>query len=1218
MIFTLFANNSYLCKKELFKMEPLSQTLKAGIEKGIIELTDDRSRINYIYLNKSRSFTDPEEKVQAETYISLIITYNYPIQRIDLFVKVPIGSEIREADIVVYADDAKLQPYIIVECKKNEISEAEFKKAVDQCFSYAWGMAGTTKYVYVTSGLKNEFYRVNKDKKTHETITSIPFFGKDIPLYKYAKGGRQKNEPAGDDPIKQQYFDLESITEADLTHAFQLAHQALWAGGQLNPSEAFDELDKLIFCKISDERKLRKPGEPYDFQIIDFITTEDVDKEQKITNNLYKRITAIYEEGRKKDKEVFRDDIRLTPQRVRTIVGYLQDINLSETDLDCKGRAFETFMGSYFRGDFGQFFTPRNVVKFIVDSLPINHESKVLDSSCGSGGFLLYALDKVRKQALEYYPDPNSGNNQRLWHDFAEKKLFGMEINEQIARSAKMNMILHDDGHTNVISTDGLLKSDVIIKNSGNNGFEYGTFDFIITNPPFGSIVKMQESSYLHQYDFGNKDVSWLDVKNSAVQNRDSQSTEILFIEQDFRFLTDGGFLAIVIPDGILTNSSLQYVRDKIMSWFRIVAVVSLPQTAFAANGAGVKSSVLFLRKLPEKERIDYRDKILKLQALIKKENDYLNTVAKWDKEKKETIKSHNGFENKTGLTNKKEIEKTDDFKNWKKSVNDLYAQKLSELQDKMNDILAEREKEELINYKIFMAIADEIGYDATGKKTANNDLDIIAPKLEAFINSIIEDKDSLFFLNDDVDKNKIFLIGRNEFEGRWDPTFSVYKRKTEKYEYPLVLLKNLITKNPQYGTAESGIERKSEKEPRYIRITDIDELGNLIDGLGATASNIEEQYFLQENDLLFARSGATVGKAYLHKTLPYVCFFAGYMIRIVVDQNKILPEYLFIYTQLKPYKDWVKAIQRAAAQPNINAEEYKSLPIPLPPMPIQHQIVELYNTALNNRKKKLAAAAAKLASIDSYLLGELGITLPEDNKEYIEDRMFFVDFKDVMGNRIDPYFHKPYFHKAFGSLNGKYKLYSVKSISKLITSGITPLSKGDAYTTSEYGIAFIRSGDIDISGNIDFDNILYIKKEIHNTLMRSSQVIKNDIMIAIVGATIGRIGIYNSEREANINQAIALVRLKDGFVPNYIKEVLQSSIGLLNLEKLKRPVARANVNLDEVGSIIIPVPPLDKQREIAAKITAIRFVAKQMELEAEEILKQAREEVEKMILGKS
>lgn len=1186
----------------------LSPTIQAGIKKGIIELSEDGSRINYIYLNKSRSFTDPEEKVQAETYISLIVTYNYPKERIDMFVKVQMGSETREADIVVYADDAKTQPYIIVECKKNEISEAEFKKAVEQGFSYAYALAGTIKFVYVTSGLKSEFYKVDKDKKSRETITSIPFYGKEIPLFKYVKGGRQENEDPGDDAIKQQYFDLKIITESDLTHAFQQAHQALWAGGQLNPSEAFDELDKLIFCKIWDERKPRKNGEPYDFQIIDIITTEG-DKEQKITLNLYKRILALYEEGRKKDKEVFRDDIRLTPQRVRIIVGYLQEINLSKTDLDSKGRAFETFMGSYFRGDFGQFFTPRNVVKFIVDCLPIKNDSKVLDSSCGSGGFLLYALDKVRKQASEYF-DANTVEHFRYWHEFAEQKLFGMEINEQIARSAKMNMIIHDDGHTNVISSDGLLHSETIIKNSGNQGFEYGSFDFIITNPPFGSMVKQTESAYLHQYKLGLKEKGWLSTdKNKAPTNRDSQSTEVLFIEQDFKFLTDGGFLAIVIPDGILTNSSLQYVRDEIMKNFRIVAVVSLPQTAFAANGAGVKSSVLFLRKLSAQQRSDFQSKILKLQSDIKRENNYLNTVSAWEQEKKDIIKKHIGFENTTCYTDRKDIEKTDEFKNWKRSIIDSFNAKIADLQDKLNDILFEREKSELINYQIFMAMAEQIGYDATGKTIAQNDLNEIAPELEKFINSIIKNEE-IFFLNND----KFFLINRNELEGRWDPVFTIYNKHVKnEFEYPLVQLKDVLIKSPQYGTAESGIERKTKTEPRYIRITDIDELGNLIDGLGATAENFEEQFILNKGDILFARSGATVGKTYLHKSLPYQCFFAGYMIRIVVNKTKILPEYLFVYTQLQPYKDWVKAIQRAAAQPNINAEEYKSLPLALPPLRIQQQIVDKYNTALKFRRSKLALSKQKLASIDDYLLNELGITLPNEE----EKKMFFVDYKEVIDNRWDPYFHKPYFSSAFANLRGKYDLFTIKQISLLITSGITPLSGSDAYTNSNEGIAFIRSGDIDINGNIDFDNLLYIKSYIHNSIMKSSQVRKNDIMIAIVGATIGRIGIYYSNEPANINQAIALVRLKENYLPDYIKEVLQSSIGQLNLDKMKRPVARANINLDEIGQIILPIPPFDKQQEIADHITAIRAEAKALEKQAEEILAKAREEVEKMILGK-
>lgn len=463
------------------------------------------------------------------------------------------------------------------------------------------------------------------------------------------------------------------------------------------------------------------------------------------------------------------------------------------------------------------------------------------------------------------------------------------------------------------------------------------------------------------------------------------------------------------------------------------------------------------------------------------------------------------------------------------------------------------------------------------------------------------------------IDPNKIFLVNYSDLEGRWDPVFTLYNKHVKnEFEFPLVQLKDVLIKSPQYGTAECGIERKAETEPRYIRITDIDELGNLIDGLGATAEKLEEQYILNDGDILFARSGATVGKTYLHKTLPYQCFFAGYMIRIVVDKAKILPEYLFVYTQLQPYKDWVKAIQRTAAQPNINAEEYKSLPVPLPTIPIQQQIVNDYNAALSQRKKKLSESKVKLASIDQYLLGELGITLPEDSHE----KTFIVNYKDVDGGRLDPYSHKPYFSSAFENIKREYDLFSIKQISLLITSGITPLSGSDAYTNRKEGVAFVRSGDIDINGNIDFDNLLYIKHNIHNAIMKSSQVQKNDIMIAIVGATIGRIGIYYSNEPANINQAIALVRLKENFLPDYIKEVLQSSIGQLNLDKMKRPVARANINLDEIGQIIIPIPPINKQQEIADHISTIRAEAKAMEDDANTILEQAKKEVQELILG--
>ena len=590
-----------------------------GVEKGLIAFSEDKKQITYIHQKKKRNFTHPEEPVQAETFLKLVLIYGYPVERIKQFVSVTMGASVKEADIIVYNDDECKEPQIIIECKKEEVSELEFEQAVEQGFAYCYATAKTVKYLWVTSGIKDRYFEVDKEKQTKKDAPDIPQYGvTELAKYKYAKGGYTQS--VAEETVeygKQKFFEIETVTEEELTRRFKLAHNSLWAGGELDPSEAFDELDKLIFCKIWDERHPRKNGEPYRFQIF------SEDSEEKTTIELYKRIIELYAIGKKKDPEVFKDDIRLSPQKVKTVVGYLEAINLNKTDLDSKGKAFETFMGSYFRGDFGQFFTPRPIVKFIVNCLPIANDKRVLDTSCGSGGFLLYALDKVREQANEFY-DESTVEHYKYWHDFAEKKLFGIEINEKIARTAKMNMIIHDDGHTNVISSDGLLRSKKIIEKSGNKEFKYNSFDFIITNPPFGSSVKQTEKAYLHQYELGNKDVSWLDTKNSGVKGRANQSTEVLFIEQCWNFLQPGGFLAIVLPDGILTNSSLQNVRNKIEKWYRIVAVVSMPQTAFAHTGAGVKSSVLFLRKWSEKTTDKIENKKVGIEIQLKK-----NTITK-------------------------------------------------------------------------------------------------------------------------------------------------------------------------------------------------------------------------------------------------------------------------------------------------------------------------------------------------------------------------------------------------------------------------------------------------------------------------------------------------------------------------------------------------------------------------------------------------------------
>lgn len=745
-----------------------NEIINRAIDKKIIDFNDDddRSYITYTYQNKRREYKF-EEKVQAMAFCKIILEYGYPQEQVKQFQAVQMGSTTKEADIVVYSDKDCKSPHIIVECKKQEISDLEFQSATNQAFSYA--VAEGAKFVWVTSGLKDEYYQIlNEKPKDRIAIPDIPIYGSnEILEFKYVRGGKIG---------AKKYFDLQKITEDELTQAFKQAHNALWGGGELNPSTAFDELDKLIFCKIWDERNTPRE-KPYQFQLIAKKRNNESISQNVLNKELADRIKNIYEEGRKKDPEIFKDDIRLNPTKIRAVVGYLEKISLSQTDLDSKGRAFETFMGSFFRGDFGQYFTPRKIVKFIVDALPINNNSLVLDTSCGSGGFLLHALDKVCTQANENFGERDENNqlkkyengeviidkqdisdHYKFWHDFAQSNLFGIEINEQIARVAKMNMIIHDDGHTNIISCDGLLpitpkiptgkeseqekeeleryNASVISKKTSNANFKESNFDFIITNPPFGSIVKQTERAYLHQYNFGMKEAHWLDMKDKKEKDtRENQNTEVLFIEQAHRFLKEKGFLAIVIPDGILTNSSLQYVRDSIEEMYCIVAVVSMPQTAFSHTGAGVKSSVLFLRKHPQE--VSDKIKALKksLHSKIKTKFSYIDKMKELDSIKKQELKDLNR------RYPTKQDKEDENYKKAKNAITQKYKDEVESLQSQLiesyQDLKSKEFSEKGLDYDVFMAIAENIGYDATGKPTGINELDAISIELKQFINNI-------------------------------------------------------------------------------------------------------------------------------------------------------------------------------------------------------------------------------------------------------------------------------------------------------------------------------------------------------------------------------------------------------------------------------------------------------------------------------------------------
>jgi type I restriction enzyme M protein len=540
------------------------KNIRRGIEKGFISISEDNAKITYHgSRDYTTSFKNPEEKVRASYFTELVIDYEYSPKRITFEEPVPRRTPGDRADIVVYEDDELKKPYIVIECKKDGITDAEFKQAIEQVFGNANSLRG--KFASVVAGITKTAFDVagfESSEREKNVISDIPKKYGRTPKYRFIKGNAEK--------------ELKIVSREELIRALGKSHDTVWQGGRLAPTTAFDEVSKLLFCKLRDEKSTKR-DDTYKFQIG---THESADE-------VYERIHEIYLQARKEDSEVFKEDIRLDPKIVYNVVEHLQALAINKIDLDTKGVAFERFMQDFFKGKMGQFFTPRQVVQFCIKMLHPDKSELILDPACGSGGFLLNAMDKVRQDAESSYDEKEAWEH---WHKFAMNNLYGIEINDQIARVCKMNMIIHDDGHTNVISTDTLRDIDEI--SNIHRGFIKDNFDIVLTNPPFGAVVKDTEKDYLDKYDLG--------------KGRKNQKTEILFIERCIDFVKPKtGRIGIVLPDGILTNSSLQYVRDFIMERCQILAVISLPQFAFTHYGAGVKSSLVFLRKKEENEKLN-------------------------------------------------------------------------------------------------------------------------------------------------------------------------------------------------------------------------------------------------------------------------------------------------------------------------------------------------------------------------------------------------------------------------------------------------------------------------------------------------------------------------------------------------------------------------------------------------------------------------------------
>ena len=698
----------------------------------------------YSHIRKKWLVVTPEETVRQGYLLTLVNEYGYELGQIGEEVNTTgRGAANARADFVIWASvqakKDKAAPRIVVECKADNIRIGE--RDYTQGESYA---RFTDAPFFVTHNHREtRYWKVLKDK--------MPGYRQEI-----------ENIPHADDSekeIKELLKKLRVFREEEFAKVLHDCHNIIRNRQHLDPVKAFDEIAKILFIKVVQERKLKKARQRDNLFRAEWLRTQRVQLADPVAN-LFNDAKQELRNDRLFDRD---EAVQLKFETVVEIVEKLEAYNLSDTGEDVKGIAFEKFLGRTFRGEgLGQFFTPRPVVEFMIRLLAPQEGEIILDPSSGSGGFLIRAFEMVRQQILESadqeyrayktelqeirgggggggISEAEQGplllarydkiqatldqqtEGSRLWK-LANRCLFGVDANERMARTSKMNMIMHGDGHGGVHHHNGLLNV---------NGIFEDRFDIIMTNPPFGASVEpqdkvtteqihLEEETYkLYVERYGapyvqarakleatiNEPIGGLFVLGRNAQDKVlSAATETLFLERYLTLLAPGGRLGVVLPEGIFNNPSLDYVRQHCEDRARLLAVVSLPADTFISTGATVKCSLLFLQRHTAAEAAAYQAAL----AQATQERTAHHAPARAERLAEFNVLLADAVVNKRG----------DDRKR-------LQAERKTYLRDL--DAAVAREARALLkqrlDYPVFLYEAEQVGISATGETGTRNEL---------------------------------------------------------------------------------------------------------------------------------------------------------------------------------------------------------------------------------------------------------------------------------------------------------------------------------------------------------------------------------------------------------------------------------------------------------------------------------------------------------------
>lgn len=455
------------------------------------------------------------------------------------------------------------------------------------------------QYGLWTNGL--EFFFVEKERKRFEV----------------------KSNPIGDWPMAEESIGTKEVLSNAYTRVadnemlkitFRRCHNFIHGNEGMPKDAAFWQFLYLIFCKMHDENLRSELNQAWQRR---FWAGPKEQFDSLGRKEIRKRIDVLFSEVKKQYNNIFRgnEEITLSDRALAFIVSELAKYDFTRTDVDVKGVAYQELVGVNLRGDRGQYFTPRGVVKLVVNMLDPKETETILDPACGTGGFLVatlgYMLKKFREEKQSLAGQESTEEffsvHERL-KEYAAEKVYGADFDQFLIRATQMNMVMAGDGrghiyHINSLEFPSGHTSDLV---NAKNDIKLGTIDVLMTNPPFGTDIPITEKHILQNYELAH---NWEPDGEGGFRNtgalKNSVAPEILFIERCIKWLKLGtGRMGIVLPDGILGNPAAEFIRWWILRETQVLASVDLPVEAFVAEAnVNILTSLLFLRRKSEEEK---------------------------------------------------------------------------------------------------------------------------------------------------------------------------------------------------------------------------------------------------------------------------------------------------------------------------------------------------------------------------------------------------------------------------------------------------------------------------------------------------------------------------------------------------------------------------------------------------------------------------------------